>query len=51
MDPQEFIDQIYLSLLEQGWTLNEIDTMDIIYYLRLLKRKMGEEKNYIDSVL
>lgn len=51
MDPQEFIDRLYLALLEQGWTLNEIDSMDVIYYLHLLKRKQGDEKVYIDSVL
>lgn len=51
MDPQEFIDKIYLALLEQGWTLNDIDTMDIIYYLKLLNRKRGNEKVYIDSIL
>ena len=46
-----FIDRLYLALLEQGWTLNEIDSMDVIYYLHLLKRKRGDEKVYIDSVL
>ena len=51
MDPQEFIDRLYLALLEHGWTLNEIDSMDIIYYLHLLRRKRGDEKVYIDSVL
>ena len=51
MGPQEFIDQLYLTLLEQGWTLNDIDSMDIIYYLKLLNRKRGNEKVYIDSVL
>jgi hypothetical protein len=51
MDPQEFIDKIYLALLEQGWTLNDIDTMDIIYYLKLLNRKRGNEKVYIDNIL
>lgn len=51
MDPRDFIDQLYLALLKQGWTLNEIDTMDIIYYLKLLNRKQKDEKVYIDSVL
>ncbi|NLL19737.1 MAG: hypothetical protein GX262_12050, partial [Clostridia bacterium] len=45
------IDKIYLALLEQGWTLNDIDTMDIIYYLKLLNRKRGNEKVYIDNIL
>jgi len=51
MDPGEFIDRLYLALLEQGWTLNDIDTMDIIYYLKLLNRRQKQEKVYIDSVL
>lgn len=51
MSPQEFIDQLYLALLDKGWTLNDIDSMDIMYYLKLLKIKMGEEQVYIDEVL
>lgn len=51
MEPQEFIDKLYLALLEQGWTMNDIDSMDIIYYLKLLNRKRGNEKVYIDSIL
>ncbi len=51
MDPQDFIDSVYLALLDQGWTLNDIDSMDIIYYLKLLNKKLRNEKVYIDSVL
>jgi hypothetical protein len=51
MAPQDFIDSLYLVLLDKGWTLNEIDNMDIMYYLKLLRRKMGEEKVYIDEIL
>lgn len=51
MEPQEFIDKFYLALLDKGWTLNEIDSMDMIYYLKLLTRKLGEEKVYIDDIL
>lgn len=51
MDPQEFVDSLYLALLDKGWTLNEIDSMDIMYYLKLLTRKLGTEKVYIDSIL
>ncbi len=51
MEPQEFIDKLYLILLEQGWTLNDIDSMDIIYYLKLLNRRRGDKKVYIDSIL
>ena len=31
--------------------MNDIDTMDIIYYLRLLSKKAEKEKKYIDDVL
>ena len=51
MEPQEFIDKFYLALLDKGWTLNEIDSMDMIYYLKLLTRKMKNEKVYIDDIL
>ena len=51
MEPQEFIDQLYLALLEQGWTLNEIDTMDLIYYLKLLNKKLKSKKVDIDEIL
>ena len=51
MDPQEFIDQIYLVLLDKGWTMNDIDSVDIIYYLRLLSRKVKREKVFIDGIL
>lgn len=51
MDPGEFIDRLYIALLDQGWTLCEIDTMDIIYYLKLLNRRQKREKVYIDSIL
>ncbi|WP_350342344.1 hypothetical protein PRVXT_001572 [Proteinivorax tanatarense] len=51
MDPQEFIEKLYIGLLDNGWTLNEIDSMDLIYYLKLLKRRNGAKKVYIDSIL
>ena len=51
MEPQEFIDRFYLALLDKGWTLSEIDSMDIFNYLQLLTRKLGEEKVYIDDIL
>jgi hypothetical protein len=51
MEPQEFIDKFYLALLDKGWTLNEIDSMDMMYYLKLLTRKMKNEKVYIDDIL
>lgn len=51
MEPQDFIDSLYLALLEKGWTLGAIDAMDIFYYLTLMRRKLGDEKVYIDEIL
>ncbi len=51
MDPQDFIDNLYLSLLDNNWTMNEIDSMDVIYYLKLLGIKAETNKNYIDDIL
>lgn len=51
MEPQEFIDKFYLALLDKGWTLNEIDSMDMMYYLKLLTKKLGNKKVYIDDIL
>ena len=45
------MDDLYLGLLKQGWTLNDIDTMDIGYYLHLLKKAQEAETAYIDEVL
>ena len=51
MDPQDFIDNLYLSLLDNNWTMNEIDSMDVIYYLKLLGQKAENNKKYIDDIL
>ena len=45
------MDEMYLTLMENGWTMNDIDSMDMIYYLRLLSKKAEKEKKYIDDVL
>lgn len=45
------MDDMYLTLMENGWTMNDIDTMDVIYYLKLLTRKADKEKKYIDDIL
>lgn len=48
---------IYNDLMENGWTLPEIDEMDIFSYFRLLayrkknRKKPGVRKGYIDEVL
>lgn len=35
---EDFIDELYLSLLKNDYKLNEIDEMDIWHYLRLIKK-------------
>lgn len=50
MDPADFIDEMYRALLKQGWSLGDIESMDIFYYLRLL-RKESEPTVYIDDIL
>lgn len=46
---------IYSSLLEQGWTMSDIDGMDIFYYFEVLayRNKKGNKKDedvFIDQV-
>jgi len=47
--------EIYLQLIEQGWTLQSIDGMDFFYYMDLLiykaTTKDKEQSVYIDQVL
>lgn len=47
--------RIYSSLLEQGWTMRDIDEMDIFYYFKIiafkLKENGKEQKVYIDQIL
>ena len=45
--------ETYLCLLEQGWTLNDIDEMDIFFYWEVLAYKANKEQEptaYIDQV-
>lgn len=55
MTLNDFIMETYLNLLEQSWTLKDIDDMDIFFYWRLLAYKANKkektELTYIDSVL
>ncbi|MDI3477476.1 MAG: hypothetical protein PWQ59_1001 [Thermoanaerobacterium sp.] len=55
MSPLDFIKEFYLSLLEQGWTLNDIDEIDFFWYLDLMvyKANKEEKKKYtsIDKVI
>jgi len=34
---QDSTKELYLSLLQQGWTLPDIDGMDILFYFELLR--------------
>lgn len=55
VSPLDFIKEFYLSLLEQGWTLNDIDEMDFFWYLDLMIYRINKEekKKYtsIDKVI
>lgn len=39
----EWIKELYLDLLESDWKFNDIDEMDIYYYLELLSFKENKE--------
>lgn len=46
---------IYSNLLEQNWTMTDIDNMDILYYFEVLtyRNSKGNEKEqdvYIDQI-
>lgn len=38
---------LYLNLMKQGWTLSEIDEMDILFYFRLMCRAGKKEKKVV----
>ncbi|MGN8647883.1 hypothetical protein ACTNEO_05010 [Gracilibacillus sp. HCP3S3_G5_1] len=45
------IKPLYRQLLKNGWTLSQIDEMDIHFYLDLFKEEVSkEEKVYIDQI-
>ena len=44
--------EFYIEFLENDWKLNDIDDMDIFYYLDLLLYKSQKEYNQnVDAVL
>lgn len=51
----EAVQDMYNALIDVGFTQNQIDEMDIVYYLKLLARRKNatkkEEVVYIDQVL
>lgn len=36
--------------MDQGWTLNEIDEMDIHYFLEVYRDGESEKRKYIDQI-
>jgi len=43
---------MYINLLENGWTLNQIDNMDILFYMDLLSYKANKEyKDNVEAML
>lgn len=49
----DFIKELYLSLVENGWTISQIDEMDILFYFKLLsyqKNKSDAPDAYIDEL-
>lgn len=36
--------QMYLSFLENGWTMSEIDELDVLYWFKLCEYKEVEEE-------
>lgn len=54
-DPSDFIKELYIGLIEQGWTMTDVDEMDILFYFELLahkqKNKNSKQTGYIDQVL
>lgn len=58
VSPNDFMLSIYNDLMENGWTLPQIDEMDIFYYFEILayrKRTQRDKpkapRGYIDQVL
>jgi hypothetical protein len=55
VSPDQFLLQLYDVLLQQGWTMNEIDEMDIFYYLKVLRYRIQMNQQattgFIDHVL
>jgi hypothetical protein len=45
--------EIYLQLIEQGWTIQDIDEMDFLYYMDILIYKAKQETKLtpIDNIL
>ena len=42
---------MYLGLLDKGWTMNDVETMDLYYYLDLLSYQANKEVQVQSNVL
>jgi len=42
---------MYLGLLNKGWTLNDVDEMDLYYYLDLLSYEANQAVNTQSNAL
>lgn len=47
---EKLLKQLYKNKLKDGWTLNDIDEMDIHFYFELLKEVTEDERVYIDQI-
>jgi len=54
MTTEDFVNEIYINLIDQGWTLNDIDECDFFYYMDLLIFKAHKEADkrltFIDQI-
>lgn len=41
---EDFIDELYLSLMKQDYKLSQIDEMDLWYYLKLVRKHAEKEE-------
>jgi methionine synthase II (cobalamin-independent) len=49
-EKMKYIKKMYKQLLKHGWTLNQIDEMDIHFYLDLFNETEENETVYIDEL-
>ena len=43
---------MYLNLIKQGWTMNDIDEMDILFYFEVMEstEASGKKEVFIDEL-
>lgn len=47
----DWLKELYLGLLKDGWTMNDVDNMDLLYYLDLLSYKANKEARQESNAL